>query len=640
MNTEKKIEQCLRAAPKPPAPDGLLDKLQADVPAQKVKTHRSSLRRWFAPTGRSISPWRVAAAAAIAIAVLLPLSYGATKLIKRFITISQLPTIKVDLPDGGALSPDGRHFAGLTWDSELTVIDTSTGERRNLAAGFYGPVVWSADGSEIAVMKRGGGGKKPSLRAVSLETGETRNLMENLPDYQNWSHQDWSPNGKLILAVRTPKSGVHSAVMVNLENKEETVLTEETEWPYPRFSPNGDWVSYVTKQAGRSILNLEKIDRKSHVKYTDFPGEIDQPLWSPDGSHVVFMGTQRGINHQYKDLWAMRVQGSQFVGAPFPVAPDVEQMEIYNWSQNGQLAYRTGFRLGGIFTLPVDLQTGKAIAAPRRLVRRSGLDSYCWSPDGKQIVTPQGSELSFISTNSGETIRNLSLPEIERIGRGISWSPDGKLIALCGSDKAKRTGIFLITVETSEVNLQVPLETGLPNLDPTWAPDSKTIAYGYKGDVYVVKVEDGKPRRITSLSEKQINEKVYRPVFTSDGNSVAYISRGQGGQERILATTIDGQETRQIFPSKDKKSSVNIFDLSPDGRHIVFTPGNNKIWCAPTDGGEPFKIGDISNVGGNAWAWMPKWSPKGDAITFIVTCEEYQYWVMENFLPAAEAGGR
>jgi len=44
MNTEKKIEQCLRAAPKPPAPDGLLDKLQADVSAQDIKTQRSPLR--------------------------------------------------------------------------------------------------------------------------------------------------------------------------------------------------------------------------------------------------------------------------------------------------------------------------------------------------------------------------------------------------------------------------------------------------------------------------------------------------------------------------------------------------------------------------------------------------------------------
>jgi len=84
MNTEKKIEQYLKAAPKPPAPDGLLDKLQADVSAHDIKTHRSSLRRWFAPAGERISFRRVTAAAAIAIAVLLPLSYGATKVLKKY----------------------------------------------------------------------------------------------------------------------------------------------------------------------------------------------------------------------------------------------------------------------------------------------------------------------------------------------------------------------------------------------------------------------------------------------------------------------------------------------------------------------------------------------------------------------------
>ena len=85
MNTQKKIEQCLRAAPKPAAPDGLLNRLQQDVAAGEIKKHVTVIRRWFAPANGSISPWRVAAAAVIAIAVLLPLSYGATKVIKRFI---------------------------------------------------------------------------------------------------------------------------------------------------------------------------------------------------------------------------------------------------------------------------------------------------------------------------------------------------------------------------------------------------------------------------------------------------------------------------------------------------------------------------------------------------------------------------
>lgn len=638
MNMQKKIEQYLRAAPKPPAPDGLLDKLEADVSAQDIKTHRLSLRRWFAPTGRSISPWRVAAAAVIALAVLLPLSYGATKLIKRFASTSQLPTITVDFPGNGALSPDGKYFAGTTWDSELVIINISTGEQQKLGKEFYGTVVWSADGSEIAV-KRGGTGEQRGLMAVSVKTGEVRTLVRRMGSFV-----DWSRNGKFVLNARRG-----NAVMLhNLEkggrDGERTSLAEETGvWSSPCFSPNSNWVSYITQKDSRSILHLQEINGTSHVEYSDFPGQISQPIWSPDGRHIVFTGTESGVDRQYKDLWALRVKDSQFVGTPFPVVPDIEQIRYYNWAQNGQLAYRTGFKLGGIFTLAVDLQTGKATGAPRRLVRRSGLDSYCWSPDGKQMATPQSSDMSLISTRNGETLLNLSLSGIKNIGRGMSWSPDGKWIAFCGINKEKQTGIYLIGVQGGDVRLLVALEKLPPNYDPTWSPDSKNIAYGHNNNVYVLNIEDVRPNRITNSPEepkkpRMKEESVYvgRPVFAPDGRSVAYLTgqRKDGKSiEKVLMTTIDGQETREIFKLKTENMTINIFDLSPDGRHIVFTPGNNEIWCAPTDGGEPFKIGDISNVGDNAWAWMPKWSPKGDAITFIVTCEKYQYWVMENFLP-------
>jgi Tol biopolymer transport system component len=604
----------------------------------------------FAPSGERISRWRVAAAAVITVAVLLPLSYGATKLIKRFITISHLPAIKLDFLSGygGALSPDGKHFAGATSDGQLVVIDTSTGEQQNLAEECWSSVFWSADGSEIAVVI-GGGQENLVLLAVSLKTGKTRSLMKDSPRIN-----DWSPNGKFILAVRKPKTGVQSAVLINLENKEETVLAEEG--ASPRFSPNGDWVSYVTKEANRSILHLRKVDGTSHVQYTDFPGTIGQPIWSPDGSHIVFTGRQIGLNRQYKDLWALRVEGNRFVGAPFPVVPDVEQMEFYNWSQNGQLAYRTGFQLGGIFTLPVDLQTGKATGPPRQLVRAGGgvrggsIPAHCWSPDGKQIAVLEWgigaleqNKLTFVSASNGEQIRQVSLPEGAMRGWGMFWSPDGKLIAHSGRDREKRWGIFLITVETGDEKLLVNLE--IPPATPTWAPDSKTIAYGYKTDVYVVNVEDGKPRRITSPAEQDEHKRsqfFMRPRFAPDGRSVAYIvddHRPGGG--RILATTIDGKETREIFHLKNEKLSINIFDWSPDGRHIVFTPGNKEIWCAPTDGGEPFQIADLpDDPGDKTTAWLPKWSPTGDSITFIVNREKYQYWVMTDFLLAAEADGR
>ncbi|MFC1738199.1 hypothetical protein ACFL1G_04005 [Planctomycetota bacterium] len=84
MNRKKKIEQYLYAAPTPPAPDGLLEKLNRDMDSAEIKPQRSTVHRWFFPTGRSISLGRVAAAAAIALVILLPLSYGAAKVIRYF----------------------------------------------------------------------------------------------------------------------------------------------------------------------------------------------------------------------------------------------------------------------------------------------------------------------------------------------------------------------------------------------------------------------------------------------------------------------------------------------------------------------------------------------------------------------------
>jgi len=623
-DSEKQFEKFVRGIKFDDTPDpGHRDKLEQDLLAIMAKQPQQE-RIWRIIMKTKIA--KFAAAAVIAVAVLLPLSYGATKLIKRFITISQLPTIKLDFTSG-ALSPDGKQFAGVTGENKLAVIDLSSGEQRNLAERCTLNVVWSADGSEFAVYRYRPG----ALLAVSPKTGKTRTLMENPPPPIYL--YDWSPDGKLILGDRTPTVEIVEAVLVNLETKKETILAKQTGGSlFPHFSPKGDCVSYVTKEDDRYILHLQKIDGTSHVKYMDFPGEISQPIWSPDGSHIIFTGTQKGFPREYKDLWALRVQGSQFVGAPLPVVPDVGQMEFYNWSQNGQLAYRTGFELGGIFTLPVDLQTGKATGPPRQLVRAGGFPMHCWSPDGKQIAVLMQKQLTFVSASTGEQIRQVSLQEITQSGRGMSWSADGKLIAFSGRDRENKKGIFLITVETGDVKLLVPLEALAAYFDPAWAPDSKTIIYRTQnGIIYFVNIEDGKPQQIIPPSEQKERYQIY-PVFAPDGGSVAYILSGQKS-DTVMATTIDGKETRKIFQLKNDKS-VHTFDWSPDGRHIVFrpTPGTREIWCVATDGGEPFQIADTSDLGGGS-AFMPKWSPKGDAITFYVSREKYQYWVMENFLP-------
>ena len=85
MNSEKKIEQYLNVAPKPTAPDGLLNKLQNDITSGRMKRQPSFLHKWLAPAGGPISAWRVAAMATIAVMVLIPLTYAGGKVIKTYV---------------------------------------------------------------------------------------------------------------------------------------------------------------------------------------------------------------------------------------------------------------------------------------------------------------------------------------------------------------------------------------------------------------------------------------------------------------------------------------------------------------------------------------------------------------------------
>ena len=83
MNTENEIKKILRTAPEPQVPDDLINRLQSDLSSQIIQTKPPLLYRWFIPAGY-ISPLRIAATIVVAFAVLIPLAYGATKLVKIY----------------------------------------------------------------------------------------------------------------------------------------------------------------------------------------------------------------------------------------------------------------------------------------------------------------------------------------------------------------------------------------------------------------------------------------------------------------------------------------------------------------------------------------------------------------------------
>ena len=161
MNTEKEIEQCLRAAPKPPAPERLLDRLQEDVSVKEPGTRDTVVRRWLAPAGGSISPWRVAAAAVIGVFVTLSLGYGAAKVIKCF-TVGKT-TLVVKNSD----RINSREEAQKALEEFRKLY--REGKAKEVRPGVW--VVTLSNGEEFAF-----GGRHPEL--AGLPDGESKELLQ------------------------------------------------------------------------------------------------------------------------------------------------------------------------------------------------------------------------------------------------------------------------------------------------------------------------------------------------------------------------------------------------------------------------------------------------------------------------------
>ncbi len=171
MNTQNKIDRCLKAAPKPPAPDGLLNKLEADLSAGDIKKGRTALRRWFAPTGGPISPWRVAAVAAIAIAVLLPLTYGAVKIVKVYTL--RFSSKQID-KDGG-----------------VTVTETEVTLSGNFADEEEAKRVWQ----ETSALKKAG----------KYETTFLKEIERNGVKYRYYDYRYTLPNSQVIIFAESER---------------------------------------------------------------------------------------------------------------------------------------------------------------------------------------------------------------------------------------------------------------------------------------------------------------------------------------------------------------------------------------------------------------------------------------------------
>jgi len=184
------------------------------------------------------------------------------------------------------------------------------------------------------------------------------------------------------------------------------------------------------------------------------------------------------------------------------------------------------------------------------------------SPDGRRVaVVLRKEEQQHLAIMSADGTDSRALAASIDTQGTADWSPDGKWIVAGGSD-AQGPALFKIPVDGG-----VPVRlVGGHAVGPIWSRDGKLIVYAgpfVAGKVPLLGVRpDGAP---VELPPVQVRPGSYR--FLPNGTGLVYLPHSESLDFWLLDLA---SKTTRPLTQLSNQGDLRTFDITPDGKHIVF----------------------------------------------------------------------
>jgi len=254
-----------------------------------------------------------------------------------------------------------------------------------------------------------------------------------------------------------------------------------------------EWREAMQNKHLPQIAELERPRRFSRPLLTErhSGGQIFiAPALSPDGKYVAFLSNGSFLKGQvFIDLWLADARTGKRITRLIKSAldPNFEELQLLysqsSFSPDGSRLAFTALSEGNDILYIFDVASRKRLA--RITLPLDGITGPSWSKDGSRLVfsgNRGGITDLYMVDADGRNLRQLTN---DRFGDlQPQWSPDGKTIAFAsergdGADVSlldfPKMRIALYHLESGRIELLQGQE-GL-NINPMWAPDSKSIAY-------------------------------------------------------------------------------------------------------------------------------------------------------------------
>jgi len=384
----------------------------------------------------------------------------------------------------------------------------------------------------------------------------------------------FSPDGTRLVYI-VGDDNVRDVRIRSLDQLDGATLATTTPPPYqPFFSPDGQWVGYVTSGvmqkvplSGGTPMTLCAVDRSRGASW----GEDDMIVFAPNPNSGLF-----------------RVSAAGGEPEPLTTLDEAAGEATHRWPQvlpGGKAVLFTSHtqQAGGFNNATIEvvvLATGE-----RKVLRRGG--SYGrYVPSGHLVYVNQSTLFAVPFDLGTLEVTGSPAPVVQQVswdvahgGAQFAFSDTGRLAYVGGDATLPEYPVVWVDANGDKAPLWEERGSyGNPRLSPDGTRLSLTVLRDGNWDIWVYDLERGVSTRLT-FDEASDTEQIWSP----DGEYLAF-SSDMNGADNLYRKRADGSgEMERLTESPTSEWATS---WSPDGRFITYIKSDNAfdLWVVPLEG--------------------------------------------------------
>jgi dipeptidyl aminopeptidase/acylaminoacyl peptidase len=367
------------------------------------------------------------------------------------------------------------------------------------------------------------------------------------------------------------------------------------------LSPDGRWVAYTVAipdmEANRNATNLwmAPVGGGDAIQLTR-SGKDSSPRWSPDGKTIAFLSARSGDSQVY----VLSLEG----GEAHPLTKISTGADLVKWSPDGKKLLFTSSvypdcvsRSAGPPNNDDDCNKKRNDEKEKNKVKAHVAENLLYRHWLHWNEGPRAHLFVTASDGSGEAKdltpgANYDVPADQRGEESdINFSPDSKEICFTAvTDKVEATStngdLFIVPVSGGEPK-RITTQPGFDG-NPVYSPDGKYIAYhaqltaGYEADRWRVMVYDRATGKIENLSEG-FDRSATNLAWSPDSQTIYFLAENETQQPVYAMAARTGATPKKLVDGFN-----SAMELGGDGKTLLLTRTSltmpSELFVAASDG--------------------------------------------------------